>query len=88
MTIGASLLLIAIGAILRFAVTATVSGVDLGVIGVIFIVIGVVGLILGLVLTFRNRSVDGVQGDANRGQVRRTTYTEQSDQRYPDDTRY
>lgn len=50
MTIGTSLFLIAVGAILKYAVTADVAGVDLNVVGVILMVVGVVGLVLGLVL--------------------------------------
>jgi hypothetical protein len=52
MTIGSSLFLIAIGAILKFAVTAHVGGVDLQVVGVILMVVGAVGLLLGLTLAF------------------------------------
>ena len=48
MQLGTSLFLIAIGAILKFAVTASVSGVSLSTIGVILMVVGVVGLILSL----------------------------------------
>lgn len=48
MTIGTSLFLIAVGAILKFAVTASVAGVDLQVVGVILIIVGLVGLVLGL----------------------------------------
>lgn len=61
MTIGASLLLIAVGAILKFAVTATLSGVDLQTIGVVLMVVGIVGLVLGLVLSTRRRRVDVAQ---------------------------
>lgn len=50
MTIGASILLIVLGAILRFAVTAEVAGIDLQVVGVILMIGGVVGLVTGLVL--------------------------------------
>lgn len=57
MTIGGSLFLIAVGAILKFAVTATVSGVDVQTIGVILMVVGIVGLVLGLVLLSRARRV-------------------------------
>jgi hypothetical protein len=46
--IGTSILLIAVGAILKYAVTAHVSGVDLEVVGVILMVVGVVGLLLSL----------------------------------------
>jgi hypothetical protein len=48
MTIGSSLFLIAVGAILKYAVTAHVAGVDLQVVGVILMIVGVVGLVLGL----------------------------------------
>ena len=48
MTYGTSLLLIAVGAILRYAVTATVSGINLHVVGLVLIVVGVVGLLLSL----------------------------------------
>jgi hypothetical protein len=54
-TIGTSLFLIAVGAILRYAVTAHVQGVDIGTVGVILMVVGVVGLILGLYLLLRGR---------------------------------
>jgi hypothetical protein len=50
MTIGASLFLIAVGAILKFAVTATVAGIDIQVVGLILMVCGVIGLILGLIM--------------------------------------
>jgi hypothetical protein len=58
MTIGTSLFLIAVGAILRYAVTADVSGVDLQTVGVILMVVGVIGLIIGLFLLLRARSTD------------------------------
>lgn len=48
MTIGTSLFLIAVGAILKWAVTASVAGVNLQTVGVILIVIGLAGLVLGL----------------------------------------
>ena len=48
MTIGTSLFLIAVGAILKFAVTASVAGVNVQTVGVILIVVGLVGLVLGL----------------------------------------
>jgi hypothetical protein len=56
LTIGGSLFLIAIGAILKFAVTWTVAGIDLHVAGVVLMVVGAVGLLLGLLLSFRDRS--------------------------------
>jgi membrane protein implicated in regulation of membrane protease activity len=48
MRIGASLFLIAVGAILYFAVTATLAGIDIQIVGLIFMVIGVIGFALGL----------------------------------------
>ena len=49
MGIGVSLILIAAGAILTWAVNATVSGIDINAIGVILMVVGLVGLIISLV---------------------------------------
>lgn len=48
MTFGTSLVLIAVGAILRYAVTATVSGIDLHVVGLVLMIVGIVGLALSL----------------------------------------
>jgi uncharacterized membrane protein HdeD (DUF308 family) len=55
MTIGSSLLLIAAGAILKWAVTARVSGLNLQNMGVILMVVGAIGLAIGLYLLFRPR---------------------------------
>jgi hypothetical protein len=49
MGISVSLVFIAIGAILKWAVTATTSGVNLGTVGVVLMVVGAVGLLLSLV---------------------------------------
>jgi len=46
--IGTSIFLIAGGAILKYAVTANVSGVNLDTVGVILMVVGIVGLLLSL----------------------------------------
>jgi hypothetical protein len=51
-SLGLSLFLIAVGAILRYAVTTTVAGVDIQTIGLILMIVGVVGLIISLVLFF------------------------------------
>ena len=48
MGISVSLILIAVGAILTWAVTATVSGVDINVVGVILMIVGAAGLILSM----------------------------------------
>ena len=49
MGLGVSLLLIAAGAILAFAVNAQVSGVDVQTIGWILLVVGIVGAVLSMI---------------------------------------
>jgi hypothetical protein len=49
MSIGTSIFLIAVGAILRYAVTFHVSGVSRPAIGLILIFAGIVGLVLSLI---------------------------------------
>jgi Ethanolamine utilization protein EutJ (predicted chaperonin) len=51
MGIGTSIFLIAIGAILSYAVEDAVSGVDLGTVGVILMVVGIAGLVISLLYT-------------------------------------
>jgi sulfite exporter TauE/SafE len=48
MGIGTSIFLIAVGAILKFAVTASVSGIQLATVGVILMVVGIIGLVISL----------------------------------------
>ena len=48
MALGTSLFLIAVGAILRYAVSDSVPGIDLPVIGLILIIVGVVGMLISL----------------------------------------
>jgi hypothetical protein len=48
MGIGTSIFLIAVGAILKFAVTAHVSGVSLATVGTILMIVGVIGLLISL----------------------------------------
>jgi hypothetical protein len=57
MGIGSSLFLIAVGAILYFAVDADLSGIEISTVGVILMVIGIVGLLLSLFFLSRNRTV-------------------------------
>jgi hypothetical protein len=52
MTIGASLCLIAVGAILKWAVNAHVSGFDIQTAGTVLFVIGLISLPLALLWTF------------------------------------
>ena len=46
MGIGVSIFLIAVGAILAFAVNASVQGLDINVVGWILMVVGLIGLIM------------------------------------------
>jgi Domain of unknown function (DUF6458) len=46
--IGTSLFLIAVGAILYFAVNADVQGLEISTIGLILMVVGIVGLVISL----------------------------------------
>jgi Domain of unknown function (DUF6458) len=55
MAIGTSLFLIAVGAILKYAVDATVAGVDIQTAGLILMIIGVIGLVIGLFLITQQR---------------------------------
>ena len=48
MGIGTSIFLIAVGAVLKWAVTDTLAGVSLATIGVILMVVGVIGLLFTL----------------------------------------
>jgi hypothetical protein len=48
MALGTSLFLIAVGAILRYAVSDSLSGVDIPTIGLILMVVGIVGLLISL----------------------------------------
>jgi hypothetical protein len=48
MTFGTSIFLIAVGAVLRYAVTATVSGIDITTVGLILMIAGIAGLVLSL----------------------------------------
>jgi hypothetical protein len=49
MGIGVSIFLIAVGAILRFAITASADGVDLGTVGTILMIVGAIGLLASLI---------------------------------------
>jgi Domain of unknown function (DUF6458) len=54
-TIGGSIALMVIGAILRFGITWKPAHVDLQIIGVILIIAGAAGLIISLVFLARRR---------------------------------
>ena len=55
MGIGTSIFLIALGAILKFAVTADVAGIELATVGVILMVVGVIGLLISIFLLIQAR---------------------------------
>ena len=58
MGIGVSIFLIAVGAILAFAVNVTVSGLDLAVVGYILMIVGILGLVMtAFIWGPRNRAV-------------------------------
>ncbi|HEU0023377.1 MAG TPA: DUF6458 family protein [Thermoleophilaceae bacterium] len=60
MGIGTSIFLIAVGAILRYAVTAEVQGVELQTVGLILMIVGIIGLVITLAMFF-------AAGDRRRG---------------------
>ena len=60
MYIGTSIVLIAVGAILRFAVDLTITGIDLQTVGLILIIVGVLALAVSLVVMISG-------GDDRRG---------------------
>ena len=59
MPTGTSIFLIAVGAILRYAVTATVSGISLETVGLILMIAGAVGLLLSLIYMLSARPRGG-----------------------------
>jgi hypothetical protein len=63
MGIGVSLILIAAGAILTWAVNATVSGLNIHTIGIILMIVGAIGLILSMMFW---SSWGGVGGTSRR----------------------
>lgn len=56
MGIGTSIFLIAVGAVLKFAVTATVSGISLATVGTILIVLGIIGLLISIVFLMQRQA--------------------------------
>ncbi|HEY2327603.1 MAG TPA: DUF6458 family protein [Gaiellaceae bacterium] len=70
MGIGVSLILIAVGAVLTWAVEATVSGLNINTVGVILMIVGIVGLLLSLMFW------SSWGGPAGYGRRRTTTVDE------------
>jgi len=56
---GISIFLIAVGAILYFAVTKVVDGLNIGAVGVIFMLVGALGLIVSFAMLGMSRSRAG-----------------------------
>jgi sulfite exporter TauE/SafE len=77
MGVGTSLVLIAIGAILRFAVTVSTHGFNIHTIGVILMVVGVIGLIITLLwmTMWRDRYASRRRGYVERDVPRTRTRT-------------
>ena len=76
-TIGGSIALIIIGAVLKWGVTWKPAHLDLGVIGIILMVGGVAGLIVGIVFTMRrSRQASGTQVYEERRYTEPPGYTE------------
>jgi hypothetical protein len=49
MTIGGSLFLIAVGAILRYATNLHVQGIEIDTVGLILMIVGIVGFVIGVI---------------------------------------
>jgi hypothetical protein len=62
MRIGASLVLIALGAVLKFGVTTQVNGISIGAIGVILMIVGIAGLVITAALLSTRRRTDVIYG--------------------------
>jgi len=63
MTTGGSIILIAVGAILRYAVTASVSGISIQTIGLILMIAGIASLVLSLLYVLAWSPRRGVRRD-------------------------
>jgi hypothetical protein len=73
MALGTSLFLIAVGAILRYAVADSVEAIDIPTIGLILMIVGVIGLLISLLtMTLWDR-------DRRRGVVEERRVVDQRD---------
>ena len=54
-----SIFLIAVGAILRYAVNVTVEDIEIDTVGLILMIVGIIGLVISLAVIFMGRD-DGV----------------------------
>lgn len=76
MGIGASIFLIAVGAVLAFAVNVTASGINVNTIGVILMVVGVIGLATTMLIL--NGGTGGWYGPARRRTVVEDAYVDEA----------
>jgi hypothetical protein len=60
MPLGTSIFLIAVGAILRYAVTASVSGVSIHTVGLILMIVGAIGLVISLFYMLSGRPAGSI----------------------------
>lgn len=74
MRIGLSIFLIAVGAILRFALETSVEGINLGMTGVILMVVGFLGLLISLTF-WSSLSPSRRRADVSSGAVVQETET-------------
>ncbi len=77
MGIGVSIFLIALGAILAFAVNVSSGGIDLNTIGVILMVVGVIGLAVTMLIL--NGGGGGWYGGGRRTTVVEDAYVDEVD---------
>ena len=68
MGLGGSLILIAIGAILRWAISATTSGVNIHTVGLILLIVGGIGFVISLLWMafYADRSTRSTYSDGTR----------------------
>lgn len=88
MGISVSILLIAVGAILTWAVTAEAEGIDINTVGVILLIVGILGLVLSLIFWsswggFQRRTTYVEGGPARPAPRRRATTVVEEDEVAP-----
>jgi heme/copper-type cytochrome/quinol oxidase subunit 2 len=73
MALGTSLFLIAVGAIMRYAISDSLEGVDIPTVGLILMIVGIIGLLISLLtMTLWDR-------DRRRGAVEERRVVERRD---------
>lgn len=74
MGIGGSVLLIGLGAILRWAVEFEVAGIEVGTVGIILMIVGVIGLIVSMIYMRRDDFVVADRRDGIMPREQRRPY--------------